>query len=214
MPTLAPHIFAVRSRSDLVLMDVRGDGYLLLVDAVSEAQDAPLLHPIGVPLVAEALEALRAADMIGDLPAGSNAAVTKPRSVLTTDRVGGRVDALKASVDLLLALAGAGRRMRLGLPCRNYRDRRSVGAGCLMAVLDASLALEAARLAIPTPRRCLPASLVTSLFLRRRGIASEIVFGVRTHPFAAHCWVEVGGVVVGDVLERVAAYTPICVADA
>ncbi len=195
-------------------MDVRGDGYSLLVDAVSEAQDAPVLQPTGVPLSAEAIETLRIAEMIDDLSADSSAALTKPRIALTTDRNDGRVASPAAIVDLLLALAGAWMRMRRGLPCRNYRDRRSVGAACPVALLQASVTLEAARLAVPTPRRCLPASLVTSLFLRRRGIASEIVFGVRTHPFAAHCWVEVDGVVVGDVLERVAAYTPICVADA
>lgn len=43
------------------------------------------------------------------------------------------------------------------------------------------------------------------------GLADALVwvFGVRTWPFAAHCWIQIGDLVVGDVLDRVRGYTPI-----
>ena len=71
------------------------------------------------------------------------------------------------------------------------------------------LTLRSIRLAMPLPTRCLPASLVTCLFLRRKGVDSRLVFGVRSHPFEAHCWVEQGGAVVDDDVDRLRAFTPI-----
>ena len=44
------------------------------------------------------------------------------------------------------------------------------------------------------------------------GIATQWLFGVRTWPFAAHCWLQIGNLVVGDRLERVRFYTPILAA--
>lgn len=57
---------------------------------------------------------------------------------------------------------------------------------------------------------CLYDSLVMSDFLSRFGIASTCVFGVRTLPFNAHCWVQVGGVLVTETsLEEIATFSPI-----
>jgi hypothetical protein len=38
------------------------------------------------------------------------------------------------------------------------------------------------------------------------------VIGVKLNPFAAHCWLQVGDVVLNDLPERVAAFTPILTA--
>jgi hypothetical protein len=35
------------------------------------------------------------------------------------------------------------------------------------------------------------------------------VFGVRTWPFHAHCWLQVEDVVLDDHHERIGAYTPL-----
>lgn len=65
---------------------------------------------------------------------------------------------------------------------------------------------------IPFEGECLQRAFLLRAFLTNRGIASDWVFGVRTKPFAAHCWLQIGDVVVGDRLERVSLYTPIMVA--
>jgi len=45
---------------------------------------------------------------------------------------------------------------------------------------------------------CLQMSFAVALEFRRRGVAAQLVIGVRPLPFVAHAWVEVNGVVYGD----------------
>lgn len=61
----------------------------------------------------------------------------------------------------------------------------------------------------PRNHLCLYDSLALTLFLLRNGARTRWVFGVREDPFAAHCWVQSGTVVVNDYLDRVRIYTPI-----
>ncbi len=56
---------------------------------------------------------------------------------------------------------------------------------------------------------CLFDSLALTLFLMRHNIRAEWIFGVREDPFAAHCWVQYGAVVLNDHLDRTRLYTPI-----
>jgi hypothetical protein len=59
---------------------------------------------------------------------------------------------------------------------------------------------------LPVDSRCLVVALVVTRMLARRGIASTFVLGVRARPtFAAHAWVEQGGIPVlpaGTEFER------------
>ena len=57
--------------------------------------------------------------------------------------------------------------------------------------------------------RCYVAFDVAVRVLRARGFDALWVFGVRTWPFSAHCWLQVGLTALDDDLERLAAYTPI-----
>jgi len=56
---------------------------------------------------------------------------------------------------------------------------------------------------------CLFDSLALLLFLRRWGVHPQWVFGVRTGPFAAHCWLQSGSTVLNDTVDNVRSYTPI-----
>lgn len=60
-------------------------------------------------------------------------------------------------------------------------------------------------------RACLFDSLVLFQFLHRRGVSTTFVLGVRTKPFIAHAWVQLGDLVLNDSLERVTRFTPILV---
>lgn len=64
----------------------------------------------------------------------------------------------------------------------------------------------------PFEGECLQRGFLLKRLLGSHGIASDWIFGVRTWPFAAHCWIQVDDLVVGDSLERVRTYTPIMVA--
>lgn len=65
------------------------------------------------------------------------------------------------------------------------------------------------RIVIPRTGRCLVQSLLLLNFLRLLRIRSELVFGVRTHPFEAHCWVEWNSRVLNDSVDHVRWYTVI-----
>ena len=61
----------------------------------------------------------------------------------------------------------------------------------------------------PLSGKCLLRSFVLLRLLRRQAHDAAWVFGVRTWPFHAHCWLQCGDVVLDDDVERVAAFTPI-----
>ena len=61
----------------------------------------------------------------------------------------------------------------------------------------------------PTQGRCLPDSLALMRLLMAFGHRPSLVFGVIAYPFAAHCWVESGDMVLNDALDHVTRFTPI-----
>ena len=48
-------------------------------------------------------------------------------------------------------------------------------------------------LAVVPDARCLARSLVLASLLCRRDVPTSLVIGVRSQPFAAHAWIELGG---------------------
>lgn len=58
---------------------------------------------------------------------------------------------------------------------------------------------------------CLERSHMMLGYLRRLGLDADWVIGVRTWPFAAHCWLQAGDAALDDDHERLAAYTPLMV---
>ncbi len=61
----------------------------------------------------------------------------------------------------------------------------------------------------PFRPRCLPDALAFTRYARRRGHDVRLVFGVKCHPFEAHCWAQLGSVVLTDPLERIVRFQPI-----
>lgn len=56
---------------------------------------------------------------------------------------------------------------------------------------------------------CMANSLTLSEFLAAHDVFATWVFGVALEPFAAHCWLQSGNVVLNDSPENVRRYTPI-----
>ena len=56
---------------------------------------------------------------------------------------------------------------------------------------------------------CLFECLALSEFLARKRIYADWVFAVHSSPFAAHCWLQMGSIVLNDTLENVQNFTPI-----
>lgn len=57
---------------------------------------------------------------------------------------------------------------------------------------------------------CLPRGLAMTRILFGLGIDAQLIFGV-TLPFSAHCWVQVGDIVLTDPIHHVLRFTPILV---
>lgn len=55
--------------------------------------------------------------------------------------------------------------------------------------------------------RCLPRSIAMMRMLAP--CRPQLVLGVMSRPFRAHCWVQLGGLVLNDALAHVSAFTPI-----
>jgi len=58
---------------------------------------------------------------------------------------------------------------------------------------------------------CLFDALSLSEFLATYDVFPNWVFGVQSRPFAAHCWLQLDGLVLNDTLDHVQRYTPIMV---
>jgi hypothetical protein len=62
---------------------------------------------------------------------------------------------------------------------------------------------------LPIDGLCLFRSHMLLRYLNDLGHGACWVFGVRTWPFRAHCWLQVGDVALDDEAERLSAYAPI-----
>lgn len=114
-----------------------------------------------------------------------------------------------ASIPVMIR-AGLTTIRRLRGPIAGYGIRADPVTSSDPARVWAAVAVfETLRPFVPRLGRCLPHSLYMREFLRLQGIATTLVFGVRTRPFEAHCWVEHEGCVLNDAADHVAWFTPI-----
>ena len=59
--------------------------------------------------------------------------------------------------------------------------------------------------------RCLPRSIALASAMIANGFAPDLVLGVKLRPFEAHCWVQLGGLLVSDDLGTIAPFAPILI---
>lgn len=96
-----------------------------------------------------------------------------------------------------------------------YRDRKTGSPGAVIPatieenLLQANRQFAIARRHVPIEPICLLDSLALLRFLSRRGLPTNIVFGVTSEPFTAHCWVQAGDIVLNETLSDANAHTPI-----
>lgn len=207
---LAPHVHAVQVGPDIVVMDVEADAYFCLADAAAhmglEAHGAVVIDP---PQAGEDLQAaglllahppparLAALPVRRDLEAGRTR--PGPRAVLSALSANAvAATAIKGSAFTdILRLAGPVDEAAFAPPSNDL-----LGASSFFSRLTPWL---------PRDGLCLMRSLQQRLFLQRRGHSAAWVFGVRTWPFKAHCWLQAGDVVLDDTVEHVSAFAPIMV---
>lgn len=201
----APQVFLATVDDDVIVLDLESDRYTCLLEAAKVIR----IEPQGrIILEAREIEAdLLEVGIIATVrPEQDRPLLSPPRRQATVcERPGSREifdAALSMSVGSLIF------RGKTLAELVRYRPAQpeSTTAATLEELVGSA---RKARSWIPFEGECLKRSFLLKRFLASRGFAADWVFGVRTWPFAAHCWLQIDDLVVGDRLERVGRFTPI-----
>lgn len=235
---LAPHVYACVSGQHVVLMDLERDKYVAVAPAhrlaawvlgwpVGSMHASDSSHDADADAGADALVAQMLAHgmLVSDphigKPAVPVSAARPARSLVEFD-----LDTRPPSGGSLLWRFGASYlQAKLALKLRpiqtiveGVRDRkarrsaraaREVDPVRLRELVSAFTRLRP--LFYTLRSACLLDSLTMVRFLDAEGIHPAWVFGVKTEPFDAHCWVQHGETVLNDAPDRVRQYSPILV---
>lgn len=203
---LRPGVHGVMVRRDLVLLDTRSDSYLCLPALGSAAivNDALWCAP-------EVADQLRGEGLIGDRRRGHPYPV---RPIPAPPTRACRVEQAKAiSPGARLAFVSTWCALAPQRPEISDLALRMGGrTACVLdreALADRVDAFRRLLPAMPWVGACLFQSWLLLNFLKRGGHDATWVFGVRTWPFAAHCWLQVDDICLTDAPEALSAYHPV-----
>ena len=211
---LSAGVHAVAIGEDVILLDENADSYTLL------PQGAPQLRGLAsgaftIPddRLALDLEGVGLIRRRGRAPSCAveiaSALPTKSLEPAKFHHIGVRAGyrALQAGVDVASNYRGK--------PLATLLDRARHARGLRKSLVPDVIALvhDFHRWApfAPLPGKCLVRSFVLLGVLQRWGFTADWVFGVRTWPFAAHCWLQIDDVVLDDHHDRLVAFHPILI---
>lgn len=205
--TLRADLHAALVDDDVVLLDVATDRYVCLPQLAPAWRAG--VSPDGALEAAELAAALSAAGL-----AAAGGARPPPIPMPPPARTAIGAPAAPVTGRLLRALAGClwdvvwGYRGRpLAEILRRPRSGRGgPGPADEAEVLRLSSAFERLAVWLPLPGKCLVRSFALLRFLQRCGCDARWCFGVRTWPFSAHCWLQVGDLVLDDHPDQLRAY--------
>lgn len=203
----APSIHLATIDEDVVVLDLAADRYQCLIGGARVLTPAPDGRvTIEDPDIARQLSAL---GLVKDTPlAAPRLPPVTPTGDVAEGADASALEVLRAGVSLAAAVPRFRRcalpaLLRLEIP---MRDPSRADAARLATLVGAA---RRARPWVPFEGACLQRSFQLRRYLAGRGVATDWVFGVRTWPFAAHCWLQIGALVVGDRMERVRRFTPL-----
>lgn len=199
--------FLARVDDDVIVLNLTEDRY----DGILGAGDAIALDESGAIKVVNAdiaSELIAAGIATAALPLSRNVPPVRPRRELQADASPPGRDVFRAAITQLTATLRFRGRSLLSL----VSFRHLLRAPAVIDEARLGQLVGAARVArpwIPFEGECLQRSFLLRAHLAAQGVATDWVFGVATWPFAAHCWLQIGDLVVGDRLSRVSRFTPI-----
>lgn len=214
---LSPDVHVADVRGDLVFLDARQDEYFCLPKSGADRLRAAI-RGLGtdVPETVELLTELRS---VGLLVSGATTAPAPsyhhPRTANgdVAEEQARPAPRPKEVAKFIAATFLALLTLRYRAPRSWFRrDRASSPCTNVDAARRLANVFQVLRTFVPKSGRCLPSSMMLLAFLRLHNVRAAWVFGVRTHPFEAHCWIECDGIVLNDSLEHVRWFTPILVA--
>lgn len=209
---LAPHVFAALHGRDLVLLDLDRGDYDLIAGAegaLTLSEDRRQLRCSDDGLAME----LDAMGLFGaEVTPVSRAdpcwpvcsAITESKAQTAFADLGWMAAGL---IDMAVRYHGRSLGQLLG----HARRLETLGPGDEAAVLLMARSFDRLSIWLPFQGDC----LYRCFFLLRRlgsaGRSVDWVFGVRTWPFYAHCWLQLGDTVLTDATDRLASFSPILV---
>lgn len=209
---LPGHVHLAWRGDDIVVLDTCNDAYSCLIGAAWHVQpadraDAVLAHT-------EILDELISAGLVTLQPPSdkraSSRTPTKTLSPCLTSRTSDALAVALNAIDGGFAFRGrAFAELIAPLPPRQIaspdgsesfeRLHRLVSAFCTLLPW------------LPYQGQCLHRAFMLRRLLAGQGLHVDWVFGVRTWPFMAHCWLQADDVLLADDLDRVLGFTPILV---
>lgn len=205
----------VRFDDVTVVLDTAADRYWQFTGSTAFALDWVTGKRSG-PALPSAIERLRALHLLDSGPADDAGRLRRPsppeRSALDergASAVANPLLAIEVVATALWSILALKLRPLAGL-LDPPRGRRVAPEG--LSAVDLARAYRRYRAWLPTKPVCLPDSLALRRILARRGHHPDLVFGVSAYPFAAHCWLQSGDLVLDDVLDHVHLFTAIHVA--
>lgn len=205
---LPPGVHMAEVSGDLVFLDVPRDAYHCLPFGADHLRRGDAGLEITSPQLAVELAA---AGLLAPGPAAAPALALPPKPVrgVDTGEPGPPLwrdlpDMARACRDAALIYRRRSLAELIALAAEERPDAGSEAEAIEVAQAFARWAPYA-----PLSAKCLLRSFLLLRILRRRGLDATWVFAVRTWPFAAHCWLQRGDLVLDDAPERLIAYSPI-----
>jgi hypothetical protein len=207
---LSPHVRACTDGGYIVFLDLRLDRYwsvpLRAAPVIAGLVETQCAHGSGARLIELGLI---------ERAAGARPEPHESRKAAPEQRLLPKEHSSASLFDYCLCAstcwwtAGTLARRRLDLTLARLAELKS---RVVMPEADAQHLIgvfEAFRPWFPRRRVCLFDALALFRFMVMRGLSPDLVFGVRTAPFAAHCWVEWEGRLAGDSSDHCASFKPI-----
>jgi hypothetical protein len=199
-----------------VFLDLRRDRYLALDPATEEAfrgirtADEPLLADAPARDLLLRTGLFRQGSLRGRLAPVS--AAVPSASVL--DRTAERRPGWTAPLRAWSAVSRARKRLAsasLSGIVDAIRESRYAAApsGDPAAAEEPARVFHAARTMVPIERRCLLDSLALLDWLSDEARHAMLVFGVRTDPFGAHCWLQTEHTLLTDAHDTIGSFVPV-----
>lgn len=204
----APHIHLAAVGLDIVILDVAGDEYHCLLDAAAKLRTRSD-GSLEVPDEAWAADLQSAGIAVTTPPRVARSSPIAPSREMPDPPAPNTGDLIRTAAAWMTASLIFRRKTFAELldHCRLPPDDAHAAD---LSRLDGMVgAARKVRPWMPFEGQCLKRAFQLRFVLATRGIRTDWIFGVRTWPFSAHCWLQIDDLVVGDRLSRVKRYTPI-----
>jgi len=203
---LARTVHAVKSGDDLILLDLETDDYILVPECSTvQVNGAALRAPMDLLLDLAANDLLQSDGPASDRPGAP------PLPKYALPQTAAQHPSLRDMASFASIWAGASmRRPALQALVEGFAGRE----GCRDDLIAVSGRVEMFRRLLPFAPRvgaCLFQAELLLRFLNAAGLDADWVFGVRTWPFMAHCWLQIGDHCVSQNPETLTMYRPIMV---